>query len=246
MQRLAATATAFPMTTYEQSNFEQIATAIGIARVTQYKNLFEAAALWYRLGQRRLKRSKHNAYIFWQWLVDPARKDVFRALGFRKASKGVTIAGVTGELRPVEVHSVRPARRSGPEGGRYEVFIELTQAFWPDDDPGARFRGGCTVVVDFAPKRIRYIVRKRLEGPDGVEKQRTQLGLAMTANAASRRGNYYGTGAQQRALRSSPRTAEQAGNGGANLAGTDHNDFFHACSGSLTKTDSLDSVGEFM
>ena len=56
MQRLAATATAFPMTTYEQSNFEQIATAIGIARVTQYKNLFEAAALWYRLGQRRLKR----------------------------------------------------------------------------------------------------------------------------------------------------------------------------------------------
>ena len=140
--------------------------------------------------------SKHNAYIFWQWLVDPARKDVFRALGFRKASKGVTIAGVTGELRPVEVHSVRPARRSGPEGGRYEVFIELTQAFWPDDDPGARFRGGCTVVVDFAPKRIRYIVRKRLEGPDGVEKQRTQLGLAMTANAASRRGNYYGTGAR--------------------------------------------------
>ena len=47
MQRLAATATAFPMTTYEQSNFEQIATAIGIARVAQHKNLFEAAALWY-------------------------------------------------------------------------------------------------------------------------------------------------------------------------------------------------------
>jgi len=56
MQRLAATATAFPMTTYEQSNFEQIATAIGIARVAQHKNLFEAAALWYRLGQRRPKR----------------------------------------------------------------------------------------------------------------------------------------------------------------------------------------------
>jgi hypothetical protein len=46
----------FPMTTYEQSNFEQIATAIGIARVAQHKNLFEAAALWYRLGQRRPKR----------------------------------------------------------------------------------------------------------------------------------------------------------------------------------------------
>jgi hypothetical protein len=56
MQRLAATATAFPMTTYEQSNFEQIATAIGIARVAQHKNLFEAAAVWYRLGQRRPKR----------------------------------------------------------------------------------------------------------------------------------------------------------------------------------------------
>ena len=47
-----------PMTTYEQSNFEQIATAIDmeVGQIWKHENLFEAAALWYRLNRRRPTR----------------------------------------------------------------------------------------------------------------------------------------------------------------------------------------------
>jgi hypothetical protein len=47
------------MATYEQLNFEQIATAIGVAleQVTHHANLFEAAACWYRLDRGRPKRT---------------------------------------------------------------------------------------------------------------------------------------------------------------------------------------------
>ena len=46
------------MATYEQSNFEQIATAIGVevGQIAKHENLFEAAALWYRLDRRRPTR----------------------------------------------------------------------------------------------------------------------------------------------------------------------------------------------
>ena len=46
------------MATYEQSNFEQIANAIGmdVGQIAKHENLFEAAALWYRLARRRPTR----------------------------------------------------------------------------------------------------------------------------------------------------------------------------------------------
>jgi hypothetical protein len=46
------------MATYEQTNFEQIATAIGmeVGQVAKHENQFEAAALWYRLNRRRPTR----------------------------------------------------------------------------------------------------------------------------------------------------------------------------------------------
>jgi hypothetical protein len=39
------------MATYEQSNFEEIAAAIGVevGQIVKHENLFAAAALWYRL-----------------------------------------------------------------------------------------------------------------------------------------------------------------------------------------------------
>ena len=46
------------MATYEQSNFEQFAAAIGldVGQIAKHENLFEAAALWYRLNSRRPTR----------------------------------------------------------------------------------------------------------------------------------------------------------------------------------------------
>ena len=46
------------MTTYQQSNLAQIADAIevDVARIVKHKNMFEAAATWYRLNRRRPTR----------------------------------------------------------------------------------------------------------------------------------------------------------------------------------------------
>ena len=46
------------MATYKQSNFAEIADAIGmdVAPIVKHENLFEAAALWYRLARRRPAR----------------------------------------------------------------------------------------------------------------------------------------------------------------------------------------------
>ena len=43
------------MAPYEQSNFEEIATAIGVevGQIAKHENQFEAGALWYRLNRRR-------------------------------------------------------------------------------------------------------------------------------------------------------------------------------------------------
>ena len=47
------------MATYEQSNAEEIAAAIGVdvGQITRHENQFEAAALWYRLNKRRPMRT---------------------------------------------------------------------------------------------------------------------------------------------------------------------------------------------
>jgi hypothetical protein len=47
------------MATYEQSNFAQIANAIGIdvAQIAKHENLFEAAARWYRLDEKQPERT---------------------------------------------------------------------------------------------------------------------------------------------------------------------------------------------
>jgi hypothetical protein len=47
------------LTTYDQSNFEQIAAAIGMdmERIAEHENLFEEAARWYRFARRRPTRT---------------------------------------------------------------------------------------------------------------------------------------------------------------------------------------------
>ena len=57
-------------------------------------------------------------------------------------------------------------------------MIEITQTFW--SDPGkARYRGGCTLIVDLNGNRARYIVRKRLRGESGAQAQIAARALAV-------------------------------------------------------------------
>jgi hypothetical protein len=116
--------------------------------------------------------SKKNGYTFRRWLVEKKRLDFVNALGFRPAKQEDEIAGIKGELRPVEVHSVRPARRVGPDGrAQSDVVVEITQSFRPASDPAHRFRGGCTLLVDLQTFKPRYLIRKRLDGSTGLAKQ---------------------------------------------------------------------------
>jgi hypothetical protein len=69
----------FPMATYEQSNFEEIAAAIGVevGQIVKHENLFEAAALWYRLAGRRPTRIAPSKL---REKLDPVAKNARRLL----------------------------------------------------------------------------------------------------------------------------------------------------------------------
>ena len=65
------------------------------------------------------------------------------------------------EVSPIEVHSVRPARRVSPDGTvGADLVVEITQS-WVGPD-GQKRRGGCTVLFDLETHEARYLIRKRV------------------------------------------------------------------------------------
>jgi hypothetical protein len=125
--------------------------------------------------------SEKNAATFWEWLMDPTQVSdpEIAALGlFRIATpQPKTIGDQPGELRVIEVHKVRPARRVGPDGNiRSDLVVEITQTFRPSQ--GGRFRGGCTLLIDLATAEVRYLMRKKV---DSVGRMASQLTYAADA-----------------------------------------------------------------
>jgi hypothetical protein len=126
--------------------------------------------------------SRQNGLTVWEWLT--GRPGLLAAMGFEPAQKSTTISGMTGELRGIEVHSVRPSRRTAPDGTTLAMLVvEITQTFRRDPDH-ARYRGGCTLLVDLATNQARYFIRKRLNGGAGLEAQRDARALAAEQAAA--------------------------------------------------------------
>ena len=92
----------------------------------------------------------------------------------------------------LEVHSVRPARRIGPEDQTLtDLVIEMTQRrrgyFDPEiqdqvdrgeispPKPDFIFRGGCTLLVDPETAKVRYCVYKRIMSHSRIERTRHNL-----------------------------------------------------------------------
>ena len=134
--------------------------------------------------------SEKNAEAFWYWLMDPSQVsgEEIATLGLIRIDKPRpdSIGDQAGELRRIEVHSVRPARRVGPDGNiRSDLVVEITQTFRPCD--GGRFRGGCTLLIDLATGDVRYMVRKKVKSPERLVSQ-----LAFGVDAADKlHANYF-------------------------------------------------------
>jgi hypothetical protein len=140
-------------------------------RSSNLKQILEQLSLrWSSNSPRKqvANSASEDARKFWHWLMDPAlvSDEEIENLGLYRiaAPQPFTVGDVEGELRRIEVHSVRPARRVGPDGTiRSDVIIEITQSFRPKDRPGLRIRAGCTLLIDLDAFEIRYLLRKRLE-----------------------------------------------------------------------------------
>jgi hypothetical protein len=105
---------------------------------------------------------------------------------------------------PVEVHSVRLAQRTSPDGELLKnVIIQITQrrpAFLtPGDGPAGEppsdappdfwFRGGCTVIVDPDRYAVQYFIRKDINSETRLRRQRAFL---TGKTDASLRATYFG------------------------------------------------------
>ncbi|HYE43825.1 MAG TPA: hypothetical protein VEA15_10565 [Caulobacteraceae bacterium] len=141
------------------------------------------------------KQSRANAMAVHRWLThdDDRTANWERMLGLRlRPDAPATIGRSRDGLPKVEVHSVRLARRLGPDGQEQEQWvIEVTQrrrAFFDSDqqaaadagegDPQARdfwFRGGATLLVSHQSGEIRYAIRKRIDDDRRLAAHRTFL-----------------------------------------------------------------------
>ncbi|MBV9581436.1 MAG: S8 family serine peptidase [Chloroflexi bacterium] len=145
---------------------------------------------WDLMSDRRqaYTSSRHNAFLLHQWLHDSTQvsDEELDVLGLSRAPGARQIGNVAGTLHPIEVHSVRPCRRVGPDGQlQSDVVIEITQSFHPDTGPGGVFRGGCTLLVDLRQKQVRYTVLKRVDQQVRFEKQQAFAQLRLDPLHAS-------------------------------------------------------------
>jgi len=144
--------------------------------------------------------SQENGAILQKWLTKPRdaqRRLLRQILGFEEPAKKWTgqigDQALTGEIRPIETHSVRVCRRTAPDGSsKPTLVIELTQTLRADPNQD-RYRGGCTLLFDLNTRRLNYLVRKRLLSQWSIENQ-VKVQLAAMARAAERGQVFYPPG----------------------------------------------------
>jgi hypothetical protein len=151
------------------------------------------------------KRTRENCQKIHAWLAGGGlNSQAAGMLGLglgRDAPK--TISRGQGGRPKVEVHSVRPARRIGPDGQVIvELVVEITQKreelMRPANPASGRFpfRGGCTLLIDLESGEIRYCVVKNILSETRLQRQREYMD---TPAALSLYATYFGRGRSQAA-----------------------------------------------
>lgn len=147
--------------------------------------------------------SKKNARKVLEWLLSPdgPGEQLIEAMGFETPGDKKFKIGeesvdgkiqdimVEGVLHRLEVHSVRPARRTAPDGSLHSMLVvEITQTF-QQKDTQERYRGGCTVLINLRNNQPQYLIRKSLRGVGGVQAQKEERDKIATW-AAERRMSF--------------------------------------------------------
>jgi subtilase family protein len=164
---------------------------------------------WDLAANRRqvFELSQKNCAKFHDWLVagavEPAdEKQMGLALGDdAPASIRRSTAG-PGKGKPnVEVHSVRPLRRVGPDGQLLtNLVVELTQKREEPVDPAIpslgtlTFRGGCTLLINLKTSSVRYCISKNIVSEERLERQRR---FNLFPSEQSLYATYFGDAAAQ-------------------------------------------------
>lgn len=122
--------------------------------------------------------ARENASVVRRWLMDTVSDAELGILGLRRepernfALKNAKGDGVNCDLRGIEVHSVRPLRRVGPDGQFLsQLVVEITQSLHAKDGSGLVYRGGVTLIIDLTKKEVSYMVRKRFDNGARVTQQ---------------------------------------------------------------------------
>ena len=96
-----------------------------------------------------------------------------------------------------EVHSVRAARRVGPNGDVLDqVVISITQKRKLQKLEDGReffFRGGCTLILDLKDLSLRYAIRKDIAGQKADARLKRQIDHLVNKTGASLRATYFGS-----------------------------------------------------
>lgn len=162
-------------------------------------NVLKVMNLDWTLGASRrtaFEASLANAVTFHRWLMSPneVSEAEIATLGLVRARGAAgAIGGLPGTFRGIEVHSVRPARRIGPDGqSRADLVVEITQAWEPAPPRRGVIRGGCTLLIDLKTGAVRYFIRKRIDQTARVARQLqfadTLAGVPLAANYHPRGG----------------------------------------------------------
>jgi hypothetical protein len=150
---------------------------------------------WDLSGDRRqaFLHAESNGQRIWQWLQKNLKPAEARAV---EADLGVYIqpgANVPKEIplakdgTPLlQIHSVRPARRTSSRGQHVtDLVIEAVQRFIvtdPNTQAPTTHRGGFTLLIDLTRQRLRYAVRKRVGSPSRIAAEQSFRGMAAQAS----------------------------------------------------------------
>lgn len=143
--------------------------------------------------QKLLEDMEDRARAIHQWLLADGSRSVARLMGLSLGATAPFSIERKNGVPKIEVHSVRPTRRQGPDGQPMtDLVIEVTQRrrgyYDPADqeqadkvatDPPPQedfwFRGGCTLLVDLEHREVRYLIVKDIESAERLAAQRAFL-----------------------------------------------------------------------